>query len=101
MVYTRRQKQALAAVSNPLKDAGILQHVFSFLPGNWLFLGAVCSEWRVVYVGVADQQLRSIKRNIRGEQKLVTCSARTTLFSAAVASSITAVLAASCGLPER
>eukprot|EP00953_Heterococcus_sp_UTEX-ZZ885_P009330 5509-Heterococcus_DN1.PRE.2 len=99
MVHTRRQKQALAAVTNPLKDAGILQQVFTYLPGNWLFLGAVCSEWRVVYVGVADQQLRSIKRNIRGEQKLVTCSARTTLFSAAVASSMTAVLTGSCGLP--
>jgi hypothetical protein len=97
MVYTRTQKQALAAVTNPLKDAGILQQVFTFLPGYWLFLGAVCSEWRAVYAGVADQQLRSVM--IRCDQKLLTCSAKTTLFSAAVASPTTAALAVRCGMP--
>jgi hypothetical protein len=65
MVYTRRQKQALVAVCNPLRDAGIKQHIFSFLPGQWLFLGAVCKEWEALYASIADQRLCSLKVHIR------------------------------------
>jgi hypothetical protein len=66
------------------------------LPGNYLFLSAVCSEWRAVYAGIADQQLRNF--GLSGNPKLVTCGARTTLFGAAVASPATARLACEFGV---
>jgi hypothetical protein len=59
MVFTRRQKQALVA-GNPLRDAGILRNVFSFLPGHWLFLGAVCREWAAVYAALKAQEVRKV-----------------------------------------
>jgi hypothetical protein len=96
MVLTRTQKQALAAACNPLKDAGILKQVFRFLPGNYLFLSAVCREWKALYAGIADQCLRSLSLDIGS--KLVTCGAKTTLYSAAVASPATIRLACSSGL---
>eukprot|EP00953_Heterococcus_sp_UTEX-ZZ885_P022229 12320-Heterococcus_DN1.PRE.4 len=34
--------------SSVLSDAGVLQRVFSFLPGNWLYLGAVCRDWVLI-----------------------------------------------------
>jgi hypothetical protein len=96
MVFTRRQKQALVAVTDPLKDAGILQHVFKFLPGHWLFLGAVCQEWQAVYASIEEQQLCSIRLNVN--QKFVACGPRSTACSAAVASPATARLSCVCGL---
>jgi hypothetical protein len=85
-----------SAGANPLGNAGILEHVFTFLPGNWLFLGAVCSEWKAVYAGIADQQLLSV--SLYGNGKLVTCGTKTTLYSAAVASPATARMAYDAGL---
>jgi hypothetical protein len=96
MVPTRRQKQAVAATSNPLSNASILKQVFTFLPGNYLFLSAVCSEWRAVYAGIADQQVCTF--GLTGSPKLVSCGTRTTLFSAAVASPATARLACEFGV---
>jgi hypothetical protein len=98
MVHTRKQKQALAAVANPLKDAGILQHIFEFLPGNWLFLGAVCCDWKPLYAGMEDCKVRTCSLN--GRNKPAVCSAKPTLFSAAVASPTTAALAGSCRIPR-
>jgi hypothetical protein len=96
MVFTRKQKQALTAASNPLIDTGILQQVFTFLPGHHLFLSAVCREWRAVYASMADQQMRTFR--LYGNTKHVACGARTTLYSAAVASPATARLACECGV---
>jgi hypothetical protein len=93
---THRQKQAMAAAFNPLSDAGVLRHVFTFLPGCWLFLGAVCNEWRTVCAGMADQQVHDF--NLFFNNRYATCSSKTTLYSAAVASPATATLAATCGL---
>jgi hypothetical protein len=103
MVSTRKQKQALAAASDPLRDAGILQHVLAFLPGNWLILGAVCREWNAAYAGMADQQLcgfnvHSVLDTRIVKRKTVICGRKTTLFSAAVASPAVARRAHSCGL---
>jgi hypothetical protein len=105
MVSTRKQKQALAAASDPLRDVGILQHVLAFLPGNWLILGAVCREWNAVYAGMVDHQhqlrgfnLRSILDTRILKRKTAICGRKTTLFSAAVASPAVARLAHSCGL---
>jgi hypothetical protein len=98
MVFTRQQKQALAAVSTPLKDAGILQQVFTFMPGCCLFLGVVCEEWRAVYAYMKDQQVRSSLAGISNDNKVVNISSKTTLCSAAVASPATARLAWEWGL---
>jgi hypothetical protein len=86
----------MLAASDPVGDAGILQQVFSFLPGNWLFLDAVCKEWQAVYTGLADQQIYKV--SLRGNDKLVSCGAKTTLYSAAVASPATARLACEHGV---
>eukprot|EP00953_Heterococcus_sp_UTEX-ZZ885_P022089 12264-Heterococcus_DN1.PRE.2 len=90
------QTQNLSAVCSPLKDAGILQQVFTFLPGCWLFLGAVCSEWRQCYAGIGGQQLCGFREN--GSKMLVSCGFETTLYSAVVASPETARLARTSGL---
>jgi hypothetical protein len=97
MVSTRQQKQALAAVSNPLRDAGILKRVFTFLPGCWLFLGAVCREWKDVYAGIEEsQQVRCY--SLRGRNKFMTCCTKSTCYSAAVSSPAAARLAHESGL---
>jgi hypothetical protein len=95
MVSTRKQKQALLTAS-PLRDAGILQQVFTFLPGNHLFLGTVCKEWNAVYVGIGDWQVRSF--SLEDYPRSVFDDFATTLCSAAVASPATARLACECGL---
>jgi hypothetical protein len=93
---TKKQKQAVAAAPCPLRDAGILQHVFAFLPGSWLFLGTVCSEWKAVYAGVGGQEVCSFDEY--GKKKLVNCGLKSTLYSAAVGSPATARLACEGGL---
>jgi hypothetical protein len=93
--FTRRQKQALVA-DNPFRDAGILRNVFAFLPGNWLFLGAVCREWEAVYAGMAAQRLCSFRLN--ESNTFVICDSKTTFCSATVATPATIRLAVSCGL---
>jgi hypothetical protein len=95
MVHTRRQKETQVA-NNPLRDAGILRNVFTFLPGYWLFLGAVCREWEAIYAGMPDQYVLSTSFNYMPQR--VTYGSRTTFYSAAVASLSTAMLAHSSGL---
>jgi hypothetical protein len=98
MMSTRRHKQALAAASNPLNDAGILEQVCTFLPGHYLFLGAVCKEWEALYAGIKAQQLRSVVCRHNHTSKHVICGTKTTVYSAAVASPATARLAVEFGL---
>eukprot|EP00953_Heterococcus_sp_UTEX-ZZ885_P032497 16973-Heterococcus_DN1.PRE.1 len=78
-----------------LRDPGILQHIFTFLPGHWLFLGAVCREWEAVYASMAEQQVCNL--SLYGSFKSAIC-AKHTLYSAAVAAPATTKLASSCGL---
>eukprot|EP00953_Heterococcus_sp_UTEX-ZZ885_P027067 14566-Heterococcus_DN1.PRE.2 len=84
------------ASANPLRDADILEHVFTLLPGNWLFRGAVCSEWRDAYALIADRQALSVCSD--GSTKLVTYDNKATLYSAAVASPARMQLARDAGL---
>jgi hypothetical protein len=97
MVSTQKQKQAVAAASTPLTHAGILQSVFSFLPGSYLFLGGVCRDWRAAHAGIEDQQLPKASFDSL-DGVLVTCGSTTTLCSSVVASPATARQAADCGL---
>jgi hypothetical protein len=94
MVTTRRQKQAACT---PLRDAGVLQRIFTFLPGNYLFIGAVCREWQVVYAGMADPNVCCF--DIEGYLRpWKACNSTTTMYSAVVASPATVRLAHQCGL---
>jgi hypothetical protein len=88
-----RQEQPAGALTSPLRDAAILQQVFTFLPGNWLFLGAVCSEWQALCAAMGEQNIYCIN-----SKRLVNCATTTTLYSAAFATPATARLAQSCGL---
>jgi hypothetical protein len=90
------QNQAVTAASNALTDTGILKQVLSFLPGHHLFLSAVCREWRAVYAGIADQQMRLF--NLYNFIGFETCGNTTTLFSAVVASPATVRLAHESGV---
>jgi hypothetical protein len=83
-------------MSDPLKVASILQQVFTFLPGHYLFIGAVCREWRAVYAGMKGQQLNSISLFFHKERMI--CHSKTTFHSAAVASPTTITLAIDSGL---
>jgi hypothetical protein len=89
-------KKAPSAVSDPLENTAILQQVFTFLPGNWLLLGAVCRDWQAVYAGMQQQQVCSLTSY--EYRKLVTCDCKTTLYSAVLASPATVRLGNDCGL---
>jgi hypothetical protein len=86
-------------MSDPLRDVGIVQHVFTFLPGSWLFLSAVCREWNGIYAKLADHQVWS--SSLYSKRSPVTFGAKTTLCSAALASPASARLACECGLQIR
>jgi hypothetical protein len=90
------QNLAVTAASNALTDTGILKQVLSCLPGHHLFLSAVCREWRAVYAGMANQEVCAFR--LYDSTELVTCGAKTTLFSAAVASPATVRLAWDSGV---
>eukprot|EP00953_Heterococcus_sp_UTEX-ZZ885_P003745 2536-Heterococcus_DN1.PRE.6 len=89
-------EQELAAERNPLLVSGILRNVFKFLPGHWLFLGAVCREWETVYAGMPEQHVLST--TLKYMPRRVVYSSKNSLYSAAVASPATARLADSSGL---
>jgi hypothetical protein len=46
---TEDLKLNTAARSDPLSEAGILERVLSYVPGQWLFFAAVSSLWRNMY----------------------------------------------------
>jgi hypothetical protein len=96
-MVTRRQRQLLVAVSNPLGDPGILQQVFSCLPGCWLFIGAVCKEWGIVYATMGQHRVQCVSVN-RASCHWQTYRAKTTLCSAAMAAPKTIRMAFECGL---
>ena len=39
----------MAAMEEVLSDAGILQHIFSYEVGSWLFISPVCKLWKHWY----------------------------------------------------
>jgi hypothetical protein len=82
-------------LGNPLNDAVIVKQMFSFLPGDWLFLGAVCKEWQALYASMEDQQVWTLSE---GNNRCVTCGPKTTLCSTTVASPETARLASMSGM---
>jgi hypothetical protein len=59
MMTTEAQKRRVAHSCDPLHEAGILQRVLSFVPKQWLFLAAVSSLWRSVYVSLAAGEIQT------------------------------------------
>jgi hypothetical protein len=68
------------ASSNPLTEAGILQHVLGYVgPGHWYFLATVSSLWRDLYARVADRTMQ--KKDCMGIAQQFTCVPQMTLLS--------------------
>jgi hypothetical protein len=86
MAFKRKQKQKLVAAVHPLTSAGIVQPVFSFLPGY---------HWHL-YRGMEEQQVLVL--SLDASRGSVKCGFGITLYNAAVASPATARSARSCGL---
>jgi hypothetical protein len=86
------EQSAAAAVHHSIRDVNILKQVFTFLPGNWLLLGAVCKEWEAIYARLGDQLVHCVRVDADA-QCWRTCRSKTTSYSAAVASPATAKLA--------
>jgi hypothetical protein len=91
MRLTFRQGHTFSGAYDPLREAGILKHVFAFLPGNWILLGAVCREWKSLYAGMPNRQLRRLRTD--DYNKPVTCGSTSTIYTATVASPATVKLA--------
>jgi hypothetical protein len=97
MVCTRKQKLAAVAAMHPFSYTGILKHIFAFLPGQYLFLDAVCREWKALYMGIQDQRVHCIHVD-GGWDHWQVYDSQTTWYSAAVASPATVRLARWGGL---
>jgi hypothetical protein len=85
-----------ADVSAVLSDASILERVFSFLPGNWLFLGGVCRAWMQSYKHQPTCEIST--KGCYENAKRVACDWSTTLMQAVFQSPSRLRLAAACGL---
>jgi hypothetical protein len=81
MTANKAQKLQGTDSSSPLQQAGILQHVLSFVgPGHWCFVAEVSSLWRDVYIRVepTEMQLDTYRQ--------MTCEPQMTLYSAVFSS---------------
>jgi hypothetical protein len=89
MMASGAHKRSSAARCNPLSEAGILERVLSYVPGQWLFLAAVSSLWRDMYSQLAAMKMQTRSCSNVGENKTVdvTCAPHTTLYSTVFASS--------------
>jgi hypothetical protein len=82
--------------STILSDTAILEHVFSFVPGNWLYLGGVCRAWMRSYERIGVCEICSIGRH--GPCVDSTFDWRTTLMGAVFQSPARLTWAADCGV---
>jgi hypothetical protein len=98
IVQKLRKKQAPVPAVHPFQDVCILQQVLAFLPGNHLFVGAVCKDWKAVYANIQQHQICSISLERKKHFKLAPCGSKTLLYSAVVATPVAARWAHSCGL---
>jgi hypothetical protein len=91
-----RVHAADASASAILSDAAILERVFSFLPGNWLYLGRVCCAWMRTCKRMPVCEVHLMDPYLYPEG--VTCDWRTTLMCAVFQSPSRLRLAVDCGL---
>jgi hypothetical protein len=91
-------KKRAATDSNPLRQAGILQHVLGYVgPGHWLFLSTVCSSWLEIYTSLATVTVAKVRLYGAYEESTL-CVPKMTLFSSALASPSRLKLAHQYGL---
>jgi hypothetical protein len=89
---------AVGATTRSLTEAGILRQVLAYLAGNWLCLGAVCSEVEVE--GCLHMHGRSASVRLERIRHRASASvwSQDYSYSAAVTSPATARLACELGL---
>jgi hypothetical protein len=69
--------------SSILSDATFLQQIFSFLPGNWLFLGVVCRAWMLSYKQMPASRCKTLTSKLYGiSVRELTLSWSSTLMTA-------------------
>jgi hypothetical protein len=93
-------RSALSAAidTNPLRQAGILEHVLSYVgPGHWLFLSTVCGLWLEVYAKLSSVEVAEATADSAYEATF-TCTPQVTLISSAFASPSRVRLAHELGL---
>jgi hypothetical protein len=74
--------RALAVdISTILCDASILERVFSFLPGHWLYLGAICRAWMQSYKDLPSREIVTV--DCCEDVKRAACDWSTTLMESA------------------
>eukprot|EP00953_Heterococcus_sp_UTEX-ZZ885_P018305 10224-Heterococcus_DN1.PRE.2 len=82
----RTTKRAAANACSALGNTGLLQIVLSYVgPGHYIFLAAVCSEWKELYENLAAVNVFAFTAS--GERLRQKCEPRTTLGSAVFQSS--------------
>eukprot|EP00953_Heterococcus_sp_UTEX-ZZ885_P020046 11203-Heterococcus_DN1.PRE.2 len=92
-------KRAVSGATSPLEDAGILLRVLNNLgPGHHLFISAVSRAWRESYAKVDSAQMVKLTQYYNYEADLLTITSKTTLYSAAYASTSRIALAYTYGL---
>jgi hypothetical protein len=72
----------------------LLRSIFAFVPGSWLYAGAVSSAWKQAYEQVPQLPLTRAS----GARPGILCCSRTTYMAAAFASEAALRLAVECGL---
>jgi hypothetical protein len=61
-MFASSQKRSTANSSNPLEQAGILQHVLDYVgPGHWCFVAEVSSLWGELYKRVASTETQLVQ----------------------------------------
>jgi hypothetical protein len=96
-MIARPSKCAAVSIGSALGNTGILQIVLSYVgPGHWLFLSAVCSEWKVLYERLAAVNVFAFTAS--GKKTRLKCEPRMTLSSAVFQSSRLVRLAHQHGL---
>eukprot|EP00953_Heterococcus_sp_UTEX-ZZ885_P028686 15292-Heterococcus_DN1.PRE.4 len=86
MLTTQAKKRSAADdESNPLRLAGILQHVLALVgPGHWYFISTVSKLWKDLYEKVASQ--RTASDCYMEDECFFTCVPKMTLCSSVFAS---------------
>jgi hypothetical protein len=76
----------------------LLERVFSFLPGHWLFLGGVCRAWMQSYKHLPACEILKLSLDFHEASEKVACDWSPTLVTAVFESPSRLRLAVACGL---
>jgi hypothetical protein len=92
------KRTCLAELSDPLSNAGILEHMLGYVdPRVWLYIGAVSSLWKQCYEKVTFAQARH-KASTKGSESKLSAPPRETAYRAVFQSVTTLTWAYTSGL---